>query len=404
MTTFTALPRLSVHFWRYWAGLLCTALGDAVVYIALPFLVLIPAHPAGTATAQVGLVVLAGSLPRFLAPLLGLLADRLPPRTLLMLAGGLRALPALLAGLAALRSGTLPLWSLMLLAGLNGLLATVSYTAGSAMLPRLVPPALLPRANALVTGALQGGPLLGYGLGGALLALVGGGSALLLAAGLTLGLTLGALGLPGQRPQRQATPEGLGALFTAAFRLYVRSPLLLALLAFSFLLNLLLNVMNVRAPVHMAVAGRGAPDYAVFEVLISGGMLLGVALMAALPGRLGLDRLIGGARWGVLAGLMGLLPDAVWSWWAGAAVFGLGLGVLEVAATTRIQGLVPDEVRGRVIGALMGVNAVGLLLGAGLAALPLPTATLLLGLLAALVGLALSWPLAVRAQRDREEG
>lgn len=56
----------------YWTRLTGAALGDSAVSVALPFLALNAAEGAGA----VGLAVLFGSLPRFLAPLLGGLAGR----------------------------------------------------------------------------------------------------------------------------------------------------------------------------------------------------------------------------------------------------------------------------------------------------------------------------------------
>lgn len=396
MTTASAPAALPRPFWLYWTGLTGAALGDSAVSVALPFLAL----GAGEGVGAVGLVVLFGSLPRFLAPLLGGLADRLPPRGLLALSAGLRALVVGVAGGLAL-TGALPLAGLAMLAFLNGLLSTLAYATGAALVPRLVPAGLLARANSLNSGALMGAPLVGYGVGGVLVHLVGAGGTLLVGTPLILGLAAAALALPrlpgaaaGQvRPVRDAL-EGL--------RVIRRSPLLLALLGMSFALNLAMNVMNVRAPVHLSTFGRGAPDYAVFEALISGGVLLGILLVTPLAARRSLDVLIGAGRWVLVLGTLGFAFAGVPVWWASAAVFGLGLGLLEVAATTRSQQLVALEVRGRVVGALMGVNAVGLTLGAAVAARTMPTAPLMLGLAALLAALALVWPLARRAQAARE--
>ncbi|GAA5534370.1 MFS transporter [Deinococcus aluminii] len=396
MTNAAPALRLPRAFWTYWAGVTLTALGDAAVYVALPFLAL-ATHPAEGAGA-VGGVVLAGSLPRFLAPLLGGLADRLAPRGLLAFSAGLRALAVAAAGLLA-TSGTLPLAALLALAFLNGLLSTLAYATGSALVPRLVAPSLLARANSLNSGALMGAPLLGYGLGGLLIHLLGAGGTLLVSAPLILGLALATLALPalagagaGERVQPLADLlEGLCVIR--------RSPLLLALLGMSFALNAAMNVMNVRAPLHMTALGRGAPDYAAFEMLISGGVLAGIALVTPLAARWSLDALIGGGRWVLVASALGFVLTPVPVWWGAAVVFGLGLGLLEVAATTRSQQIVPDGLRGRVIGALMGVNALGLTLGAALAARPLGTPPLMLGLSGALALLALTWPLALRANR-----
>ncbi len=116
----------------------------------------------------------------------------------------------------------------------------------------------------------------------------------------------------------------------------------------------------------------GAADHAIFEMLVSGGVLLGIALVMPRAARWSLDTLIGLGRRVLVAGTLGFLDVGVAAWWLGAAVFGVGLGLLEMASTIRAQHLTAPAVRGRVIGALLAFNAVGLGLGAGLAALPLP--------------------------------
>lgn len=402
MTTSASRSGLPRAFWTYWGGLVAAALGDSVVAVALPFLALAAAEGASRAGAgAVGLVVLFGSLPRFLAPLLGGLADRQAPRGLLAYSAGIRALGVGGVGLLALTGpplGAPLLWVLAGLAFLNGLLSTLAYATGAALVPRLVPASRLAQANSLNSAALMGAPLLGYGVGGALVHLLGPGNTLLVSVPFILVLSAAALVLPrlagaavgGHIQPLRDLQEGL--------RVIRHSPLLLALLSMSFALNVAMNVMNVRSPLHLTVFGRSAPDYAIFEMLISGGVLTGIALVAPLAARGSLDALIGTGRWVLVLGTLGFAFTPVAVWWAAGAVFGLGLGLLEVAATTRSQQLVPDGLRGRVIGALMGINALGLTLGAALAARPLPTPALMLGLAAALALLALGWPLALRAE------
>lgn len=392
MTTSAPALRLPTSFWTYWAGLGATALGDSAVAVALPFLALALGEGAGA----VGLVVLCGSLPRFLAPLLGGLADRWPPRRLLALSAGGRALAVGVVGMLA-AGGAAPLEVLAALAFVNGLLATLAYATGAALVPRLVPEALLARANSLNSGALMGAPLVGYGVGGLLVHALGAGATLLAAAPLVLGLALAAPALPrlggasgGRVRPLHDLAEGLGVIR--------RSPLLLALLGMGFALNLALNVMNVRAPLHLSATGRGAPDYAVFETLLSGGVLAGIALVTPLAARRSLDALIGAGRWVVVVGTLGLSLGPVPAWWGSAAVFGVGLGLLEVAGLTRSQQLIPNGLRGRVVGAKLAVNAVGLVLGAALAAGPTGTGALMLALAALFAVLALTWAAAARAQ------
>ncbi|WP_415831243.1 MFS transporter, partial [Deinococcus frigens] len=248
-------------------------------------------------------------------------------------------------------------------------------------------------------GALMGAPLIGYGLGGWLIHALGAAGALLVGVPLILALCAAALALPRLGAAQSGGRSQPLVDLRAGLDAIRSSPLLLAMLSTSFALNLAMNVMNTRAPVQMAVHGRGAADYAIFEMLISGGVLLGIALVTPLAARWSLDALIGAGRWVLVAGTLGFVLIPIAAWWAGAAVFGIGLGLLEVAATTRSQQLTGLEVRGRVIGALLALNAVGLSLGAGLAALPLPTPGLMLGLTALLLCLAPLWPVALRLQR-----
>ena len=79
----------------------------------------------------------------------------------------------------------------------------------------------------------------------------------------------------------------------------LRSP---GILGAGFLLNAAMNLMNVRSPLFMQRAGRGAADYAAFEMLISGGVLPGILLVAPLARRLTMNGVLSLGRWVVLAG------------------------------------------------------------------------------------------------------
>lgn len=380
------LPRA---FWTYWGGMTTTALGDAVLSIILPFLaVALQGHGAGT--GAVGSLVLAGSLPRFFGPLLGSLADRLAPRPLFIATTCARAGLVTLLGFLA-QGDHLTLGLLLVAAFSNALLATLTYAAGSALTPRIVPADRLALANSLSSGAMMGAPLLGYGLGGILLHVMGTGGALSASVPLILGLGVASLvtpALPG--------PTGTGQLnvlndLRAGLHVIRSSPLLLALLTLSFLLNAALSVLNVRVPLHMLEVGRGAPDYAVFEMLNSGGVLLGILLTAPLTARLSVERVIGVGRVLLTAGMAGFILRGVPAWWTAALAFGAGLGLLEVSVMTRAQQIVPRDVLGRTFGAFMGVNAVGLSLGALIAAWPCPTPALMLGVTLLLLTVTLAW-------------
>ncbi len=144
--------------------------------------------------------------------------------------------------------------------------------------------------------------------------------------------------------------------------------------------NALLNVMNARAPLALSGAGGDIHAYVVFEVLVASSILVGITWASRGHHMPQLHRfaVLGAAL--VALGLLPMLSAAVQAWWAGAVCFGVGLGLVSVAITTRSQQLAPTAERGRTMGALIGLNALGLTLGAALAASALPTPALMLGL------------------------
>ncbi len=386
MTSLPVPHPASRDFTLYLSGLAATAVGDAITFVALPFVVL----AGGGGQGALGAVVLAGSLPRFLAPLLGTLADRWPPRAVL---GGSALLRALLLGFVALLAlrGHAALPALAAFAFLNGLLVTLSFTAGSALTPRLVPEGALARANSLTSAALMGLPLVGYGLGGLLVKLLGSGETLLV--GLPL-YALSALAALALQPLTASGAHG-AAGFWGQLRdglLTVRArPLLMLMLLLGFSMNLTLNVVNVRAPLFMQGHAGGAGGYALFEGLLSGGALLGALAVGPLARRWSADTLIAVGRGACALAVAGLaLPDAR-AWFVAAGLLGVSLGLMEVAATTRIQALAPRGALGRVMGVFLGLNALGLSLGAALGGAHLPSSALFTALAALLAALGALW-------------
>ena len=366
-------PTLGRAFLTFWSGVALTAIADGLAFVALPFIVLGARLDMPGETA-LGLVVLAGSLPRFFAPFMGALVDRWPLKAALAATGVLRALVVL--GIAALAAGgRLSLALVMTANALNGLLSIFAYTAASVTVPTLVPRASLARANGLMTAATMGLPLVGYGLAGALVA--SRGPAFTVAVAATGGLSLCASVLLTSFPARDtATSTGIVRDLLEGLRLLAADGQLLVLGVLSLLLNATLATVNVLAPTIMVRLGRGAAGYGLFESLISGAALAGIALVAVLGprlnGRLGIT--LGNLT--LLAGIALITPATYPAMLGSAVLSGLGLGVLEVTSITLLQQIVPDNLRGRLLGASMGFGALGLTLGSSLAATLAPRAPL----------------------------
>jgi MFS family permease len=348
-------------FARYWLGIAATALGDAFVFVALPFLVL----ELGGSAAALGTVVMLGSLPRFLAPVIGNLTDRLPLRLPLAVAALARAMLFALLAALALR-GELSLALVYLAAPINGLLTVFAFSASSVLVPRLVPRALLARANSLLQGAIMGLPLVGFGVAGALVATLGAGVTVGAAAPLFLGLMLAVLGIrfPTAKPSRK---QGFFADLVEGGRyLFSRGPLAFVLML-SLALNAALSLLSVTMPLTMTALSRGAAGYGLYQTLASVGMLAGIVAVGLVATRLTPPQQIALATTLMAAGFAVLAAGPFGALLAGGIVLGFGLGMLEVAGVTLLQLAVPDGMRGRVLGLVLGANAAGLSAGAYLA-------------------------------------
>ena len=389
------------NYLAYWLGIALTALGDAFVLVALPFLVLeLTGSPEALATA-----VLLGTLPRFLGPVTGALADRLHLRLPLMASSVLRG--ALFAGMALLfMNGSLPLWIIYAGALLNGLLTSFIFAAGMVLVPNLVPRSELARANSFMQAALMGLPLVGLGAAGALVGVLGVGGTILVASPCLLALFVAAIFI--RFPATVEAPSGVDFLgdMLAAGRFLLGSGPLAFLLVMSLFLNACLNILNVTMPVVMERIGRGAQGFGFFETSFSAGMLVGIVAVSLVAKALPARFQISVAQVFLALGLAVLALGGFSTYLAGGFVLGIGLGFSEVAAVTLIQLAVPDGMRGKVLGIIFTVNALGLSLGAWIAGALVglvPMATIYLAASATVALIAVCWTLLHVQQREQLE-
>jgi predicted MFS family arabinose efflux permease len=109
----------------------------------------------------------------------GVAADRFPPQRVIIAANLAVAAGEGAFGLLVL-TGRPPLWAMLLLEALNGTGIAVFYPASQALLPRLVPSALLQEASSLSRLVMNSGQMIGAAVGGLLVAAAGPGWALVL--------------------------------------------------------------------------------------------------------------------------------------------------------------------------------------------------------------------------------
>jgi MFS transporter, DHA3 family, macrolide efflux protein len=163
--------------------------------------------------------------------------------------------------------------------------------------------------------------------------------------------------------QNDTTPSFLKDLVSAAT--FIRGDSRLSFLVFStFVLNATLNILNVTMPVLMERLGQGAKGYGFFEASLALGVLLGIVFVNVVGDKVSLVYKISLGK-GLFGIGFALLAFGSFSWFIGGAfVFGMGLGFSEVAVVTFAQLIIPDGMRGKVLGLQLSSGALGLTLGA----------------------------------------
>jgi MFS family permease len=363
------------------AGQLTSTVGDLCYAVALPWLVL---SNHGSA-AQLGIVLACYGIPRAVLTVPGgSLADRFGPRLVMLGSDAARcALTAVFAVLAANHVSSLA--ALAPVAAVLGGCAALFLPASGALMPTLVDAGQLPTANALYTGALQFGMLLGPVIGGVLVAVTGPTAAFgvdaatyLVSAG-----TLALMAMPaiarksagresagrdsadrdsvgresagrGSAGTGPSADDGVAREPANIWSLLRQARILQIILTVSVTANFALTGITEVALPALAHARFGADGYGAVLTCLAAGSL-GGTLIAARAGRRGRPSLVLGTALVVAAVAIGVAPFlGGLPGLAGAMlVFGLALGIDNVLAITMLQRWAPPAMLGRVMGLIM---------------------------------------------------
>jgi len=364
-------PRLGADFRNIFTANLGSSLGDGIARTAAPLLAVQltndPLLVAGIAALQM-LPWLLFAIPA------GLIVDALDRRHALVMANTLRALLAV--GLLVLAAtGTLTIWWLYVVIFLFGIGETVYDGAIRAVVPSIVPKALLPRANGRIEGAetivqnFLAGPLTSVLFAVTVLIPLGANAAAYaLAAVLAFALPAVASGRqfavakPVERePWHRALAEG--------FRFIFGNRMLVTLLFLSTFVGLCFSAATASFVLFL-VDRLGLPEALFGAFLLTGafGALIGSFIAAPLARRLGSGRTMAIANLVSIVPLMfaGLFPSL---WVAGAVYFVTSVGVLvwNVHVMSLRQSIIPGRLLGRVHGSwrtvLWGSMPVGAVIG-----------------------------------------
>lgn len=365
-----------------WASEAVSVIGDQFHFVALAWLV-IDLTQSGLA---LGTVLIAAGVPRALLLLpFGVLADRRPPRSLMLAAHLARGvIVGAIAALVLSGSATLPL--LAVLGALFGASDALYMPAQQAFLPRTLDVPRLPSANSILQGTFQLASVAGPPIAGAAIAVVGTGAAFAVdslsffAAALVVAMISSRGPAPAPDP-RAVAAEAPGAVeadggdaqpsFVAAVRDGVAHVLADPALRTTLLISLILNfALNGPAAVGMpwlaemrfdaGPAGLGLMSAAWAAGALAGTLVAGNTAVTR-PGTvlLGTVAVAGGAM--MVVGVASWLPAAV----VALAVMGVCIGYTNIIAVSWLQARVPADMVGRVmsLAMLMGFGITPLSLG-----------------------------------------
>jgi MFS family permease len=329
----------------YLTGQLFSLFGDSCLWLAMGIWV----RTLTGSNAQAGLVFFFYTAPALLAPALGLLADRVRRRPLLLAANVLTA-GAVLALLAAHGPGQVWLIDSVMLA--YGASSQVMGPAQSALLTVMVPAELLPDANAALR-TVQDGLRLAAPLAGAGLYVAVGPHAIAVIDAATFAFPVASLLLLRVRePVPQPTEARWASQVTAGARhiwrlAELRQAVIAAAsttMAFGFAETTIYAITT--DGLHRPVAFIGILG-AVQGIGAVGGGLSAAPLVRRLGERhlVGLAMLVAAA--GIALTILPLLAPVI----AGLVLFGAALPWLVIGLITLAQRLTPPELQGRVYAA-----------------------------------------------------
>jgi predicted MFS family arabinose efflux permease len=349
------LPRPFAHL--AWSNLAAQS-AEQLSLAAVP---LVAVLALGAGPGAIGTLAAVQTLPFLLLSIpMGVLADRLPRRRLMIGAEGLRAL-SLLVLLAMVLSGHLSIASLAVL-GFFGATGTVGFSvAAPALVPALVGPGQFAQANGRLELARSAAYAAGPALAGALVAWAGAPAAFVLAAMLSATAVV-CLWRIAEPPRAAAAARHPlleirdGALFV--WRHGLLKPILLTGIAW----NLAWFVLQAAyVPYAVRVLGLGAQAVGVTLACYGAGMVVGALLASRLLALLPLGRAIQfGSAVSVVASAIMVATLALPSGVLAALsffCFGVGPIIWTITSTTLRQSVTPGAMLGRVSSVFLTVNA-----------------------------------------------
>lgn len=360
----TAPPHpLWVATFRYlWIGSTISIFGDQFYLVALPWLVL---QLTGSSLI-LGTILMTSAIPRTLFMLVGgALTDRVSPRRVLITTSLARMI--LVGTLGALVwFDVVQLWHIYALTVLFGIANAFSIPAAGALVPSLVKPQQLQRANSLLQGSVATVQTTGQAPAGFVIRGWGVPSALFLDALSFLAVIVALFRIPDppkiQRPaDAPPRPRMLDSIREGLRTVWNDPPLRALMIVFAMQNLCVAGPISIGLPT-MARSEFGSPTaFGILLSCFSGGSIGGIILCSLMkrPRRRGPKFIAVGALAGLVLISLGLTHKLALMG-AALAVMGVGMGFINVTLNTWIQLRTERALLGRVMSIMMLV-VVGLL-------------------------------------------
>ena len=361
-------PTLPPIFKRLAGANLAAQSAEQISLAAVP---LVAVLALGAGPGEIGALATAQTLPFLLLSIpIGLLADRVSKRRLMVAAEALRAL-AFVGLLLASLTGQLSM-ALLALLGFLGATGTVGFSvAAPALVPSLVPRELLGAANGRLELARSVAFAAGPALAGALVAWAGASPAFVLAAMLSASALALLLALPEPASAALAARRHPLTELKEGAALVWQSPLLRPILFTAVAWNIAWFVLQAAyVPYAVRALGLSAGEVGFTLATYGAGMVLGALfaprVLRALP--FGQAVLLGP----VVSVMASATMVATVAWPSGALaaasffLFGVGPIIWTISSTTLRQTVTPGAMLGRVTAIFLSANMGARPLGAAL--------------------------------------
>lgn len=376
-------------------------LNDLAHFLATIALSLLVYDQTGDAAATTALFLAAEFLPGLVVPALAARVDGMQPARVLGIAYVLEA--ALLGGIALL-TGAFWLPLVLVLAFVNGALATTGRAVTrSASVALLEPHGALRAGNAALNVGFSVNSAAGPAIAGGLVALVDTGPALAAAAGLfaVLAAYIGSSrGLPSIDASEAAWYSRLGQ---AVAHVRANAELRMLLLGQGLALALLTMAIPIQVIYAKESLGTGDAGFGLFVAVWGVGMVVGSALFAR-ERRRSIRQLIAVSTFAVGIAYLGIAAaPTLLAACAAALLGGMGNGIQWVSVVTAVQEATEERFQARVAGLLeaiaTGAPGIGFVAGGAVTALLSPRAAFAVAGAGVLLLLAAAAPFVFRAQR-----